>query len=101
MPGGPGRRGRRRCGRRIQGQPASFHFHPAGEEDAGKVHLLLEEFEAVRLVDHLGLTQTEAAVRMGISQKTLWNDLAAAREKIADALVHGKQIVIQREPPPR
>lgn len=87
-------RGRRRCGRRIQGRPASFQFHPVAQEDAGQVHLLLEEFEAVRLVDHLGLTQTEAAVRMGVSQKTLWNDLTSARKKIADALVHGKYITI-------
>jgi len=32
---------------------------------------------------------------MGISQKTLWNDLTSARKKIADAIVNGKPIRIE------
>ncbi len=61
----------------------------------GVVTLKLEEFEAFRLVDYLGLTQHEAAARMGISQKALWIDLKNARYKIADAIINGKAIRIE------
>lgn len=57
--------------------------------------LRVEEFEAFRLVDYLGLNQRDAAARMGVSQKTLCNDLKNARFKIADALINGKAIRIE------
>ena len=57
--------------------------------------LLVEEFEAFRLVDSEGLDQDEAAKQMGISRKTLWIDLKAARKKIADALAEGQAIHIE------
>ena len=59
------------------------------------VFLRIEEFEAVRLVDYLDLSQHEAAAKMGISQKSLCNDLKRARLKIADAIIHGKGIKIE------
>ena len=57
--------------------------------------LHIEEFEAFRLVDHVGLSQHEAAARIGMSQKTLWDDLKNARFKIADAIINGKAIKIE------
>jgi len=58
--------------------------------------MYIEEFEALRLVDREGLTQTEAAVEMGISQKTLWKDLKQARSKVAEAIVNGRPIEIEK-----
>ncbi len=58
--------------------------------------MYIEEFEALRLVDREGLTQTEAAVMMGISQKTLWKDLKQARSKVAEAIVNGRPIEIEK-----
>jgi len=89
------RRGRRRCRRWVERLPTISKFEPAqgGEEDA--VTLFVEEFEALRLVDLVGMDQIEAAIQMGISQKTLWNDLTSARKKIADAIVNGKPIRIE------
>lgn len=57
-------------------------------------NLSIEELEAIRLCDLLQMEQNEAADKMGISRKTLWNDLQNARQKVADALVNGKAIEI-------
>lgn len=90
------RRGRRRCRRWVENIPAISQFEPIDAvHDRGEVNILIEEFEAVRLVDFLNLNQVEAAVQMGVSQKTLWNDLSSARKKIADAIVNGKTIKIK------
>jgi predicted DNA-binding protein (UPF0251 family) len=61
---------------------------------AGSVRLRPDEVEVLRLVDLQGLTQEEAAVVLGVSRKTVWRDLHAARQKVADALVHSKVIEI-------
>ena len=86
-------RGRRRCRRWVEMLPRATSFYPNAAQN-GVVVLRIEEIEAIRLVDFLGLTQQEAAARMGISQKSLWNDLKAARFKIADAIINGKAIQI-------
>ena len=63
--------------------------------DLDVVLLSLEELEAVRLVDLEGLNQEEAAIRVGISRRALWEDLQNARRKIIEALVMGKAIEIK------
>jgi predicted DNA-binding protein (UPF0251 family) len=57
--------------------------------------LTLEELEAIRLVDLQGMHQEEAALHMGVSRKTLWNDLKSARKKVAMALIRGYAIRIE------
>ncbi len=59
--------------------------------------LSIEEFETLRLVDYLGLTQEEAGVRMGVSRGTVWRALNSARKKVATAIVEGREIVISTE----
>ena len=59
------------------------------------VILTYPELESIRLVDLEGLTQEEAAERMGISRRTFWNDLKSARIKVATALVKGMPIRIE------
>lgn len=58
------------------------------------VHILPDELEAFRLVYYEGLTQEEAAKKMGISRGTLWRLLDSARRKIAQALAETRPIVI-------
>ncbi|MBC7081322.1 MAG: DUF134 domain-containing protein [Thermoplasmatales archaeon] len=86
--------GRGRCRRWVSMLPNANYFIP-NMPYRETVIILIEEFEAFRLVDYLGLTQHEAAIRMGVSQKTLWNDLKNARFKIADAIINGKGIKIE------
>jgi transcriptional regulator with XRE-family HTH domain len=55
-----------------------------------------DELEALRLTDYEGLYQEQCAARMGVSRTTLSRTVAEARRKIADALLHGKRLVIAR-----
>jgi len=59
------------------------------------ISLVIEEFEALRLVDLEGLQQEEAAQIMGISRRALWKDIQNARTKVALALATGKAIEIK------
>ncbi|ABN69603.1 protein of unknown function DUF134 [Staphylothermus marinus F1] len=54
-----------------------------------------DEFEAYRLVYGHGLTQEEAAVKMGISRGTLWRLLVSARRKIGYALENLAPLIIE------
>ncbi|HQA69629.1 MAG TPA: DUF134 domain-containing protein, partial [Aggregatilineales bacterium] len=59
-----------------------------------RVELLTEELEALRLADLEGLTQEDAAARMGISRSTFQRVLARARRQVALALVQGQALEI-------
>lgn len=56
--------------------------------------LELDELEALRLADVLGLYHDSAASQMGVSRQTFGRILEAARLKVADALINGKAIKI-------
>jgi predicted DNA-binding protein (UPF0251 family) len=64
--------------------------------DLEEVTLGIDEYEAIRLKDLEGMDQDSAAAQMEISQPTFFRLLAVARKKIADALVNGKAICIER-----
>ena len=82
--------------RRVAFVPDATYFKPAGipMRVLEEIVLSLEEAEAVRLKDLEGLEQEEGAKRMNVSRPTFQRVLAAARQKIADALLHGKAIRI-------
>ncbi|MBD3208847.1 DUF134 domain-containing protein [Candidatus Woesearchaeota archaeon] len=84
--------------RHIRGNPNSDHFKPAGVplQRLETITLTMEEFEALRLIDHQRLSQETAGEHMGISQATLSRTLATARKKLADAITTGKAIRIQQ-----
>ena len=84
--------------RRIRGSPNASYFKPAGIRmiDLAESVLELEEFEAIRLIDFQKVSQTEAGNKMKISQSTLSRILCSGRNKIADALVNGKAIKINK-----
>lgn len=91
---------RPRCCRNIAGQPACKLFKPMGLPAAGLevVELTLEEYEAIRLADHEGLYQEQAAGRMGVSRQTFGRTVESARRKVARALVLGLALAIQAQP---
>ncbi len=69
-------------------------FGPRGRPLPGvdSVELTLDELEALRLSDLVGLYQEAAAERMAVSRATFARILAGARRTVADALVNGKMI---------
>ena len=79
----------------VHKDPGTKQFSPRGTRGRpGYNQLKIEELEAVRLIDHMGLKQTEAAEAMGISQQTFSRILRNARKGIAEALVLGRIIKV-------
>lgn len=83
--------------RRVEFLPELTFFKPAGVplRDLEEVGLTIEELEAIRLKDLLGLEQEACAEKMGVSRPTYHRILSAARTKVAEALVNGKAIRVQ------
>ncbi len=85
--------------RKISNPPIISGFKPYGnrkpEEESGPVFLQIEEYEALRLCDYEMLSHLHASKAMDISRPTLTRIYARARQKIAEALVLGKQIIIE------
>jgi predicted DNA-binding protein (UPF0251 family) len=77
--------------------PSAAIYKPAGVplDALGRVTLLHEELEALRLADLEGLTQGEAAGRMGVSRSTFQRVVAHARRQVALALVEGHALHIE------
>ena len=80
----------------IRKEPPITQFSPRGKRGRpGYLELKFEEFEAIRLSDHLCLDQLEAAKFMGISQQTYSRVLKEARKCVAGALINGNIIRIK------
>lgn len=77
--------------------PRPAIFKPAGIplDQLQTVRLLHEELEALRLADVEGMTQTEAARRMGVSRSTFQRILARARRQAALALTRGDALRVE------
>lgn len=85
------------CDKKIKYDPPYKSFKPEGcpKSELDTISICPEEAEALRLKDVEGLEQTEAAIKMGISQSTFQRILTAARKKVSTALLEGKQICIE------
>lgn len=76
-----------RC-RRVCSEPLVDVFGPASELDAGGVPpvvLLVEEYEALRIMDYEGRTHEQCAAQMRVSRTTVTEIYERARHKVADA----------------
>ena len=81
--------------RKVMKAPNTKQFSPRGNRGRpGYNQLKIEELEAIRLADHMGLKQAEAAVHMGISQQKFSRVLKNARKCLAEALVLGHIIKV-------
>lgn len=73
----------------------SSHFIPLNQNPLHEqIILAIEELEALKLKDCLGLEQKQAAKQMKISQPTFHRLLLGARKKVSDAIVNAKQLKI-------
>jgi predicted DNA-binding protein (UPF0251 family) len=85
-----------RC-RRIRCKPDTNYFKPRGIllDKLEEVNLGLDELEAIRLGDFIGLYQEDAAKKMDISRQTFGNIINSAHKKIADVLLNAKALKIE------
>ena len=89
-------RGRPKNYRIVKIDPIISQFSPRGRPGRpDEVSLSVDEYEAIRLSDCLGLNQKNAAVSMRISQQTFSRILRHAHKLVADAITAGKIIKIQ------
>ena len=81
----------------VKREPGVTFFKPQGIPLRILEHALItvDELEALRLSDFLGLSHEEAAQQLKVSRPTVTRMLARAHQAIADALVNGKAIRIE------
>jgi predicted DNA-binding protein (UPF0251 family) len=86
----------KRC-RRVCCDPKYKYYKPRGVplDSLTCIDLAMDELEALRLADGVGMTQCAAAARMGISQPTFNRIISGARNKVANGLVNGNALRIE------
>ena len=91
------RMGRTQKKRIIKEPPIFTEFKPTGIAGrlVERITLSLDEYEALRLSDFMGMSQVEAAEEMEISRPTFSRLIDVARQKISEVLVRGKMLVIE------
>ena len=57
--------------------------------------LLVDEYEAIRLIDLEGLSQEECAQQMEVARSTVSAIYDSARKKIAQSIVGGRRLTIE------
>ncbi len=82
--------------RLVKIDPQISYFKPRGVPmlDLAQAQLTVDELEALRLADFLGMSHKEAGKQMGVSRATFGRIVEQARKTVADALIHGKAISV-------
>ena len=82
---------KKRC---ICSLPRGGGFVPKGCEVSGSINLTYDEYEVIRLLDLMQMTQEQCALRRGISRPTVTRIYDEARRKMADMLVNVRELTI-------
>ncbi len=84
----------------IAHRPPATVFKPAGLPARGLpwAVLALDQYEALRLADYIGLSQEQVAQRLRVSRPTVSRILEVARRTVARALVEGQALAIEGGP---
>lgn len=83
--------------RTVAFNPDISYFKPRGipMRDLSEVCLTVDELEAIRLADLVGMSHEEAGRQMNVSRATFGRIVQQARRVISDALVNGKAINVE------
>ena len=83
--------------RQVAFNPEISYFKPRGIPmfDLQEVYLKVDELEAIRLSDLIGMSHEDAGRRMGVSRATFGRIIQQARQTVADALINGKAINVE------
>lgn len=81
----------------VHSPPLFSSYKPAGimRRSLQRLCLELDEYEAIRLADYLGMEHAEAALEMEISRSTFSRLIERARKKTARFLIEGKELSIE------
>ena len=74
--------------------PRTSGFSPQGCPASGNVNLTYDEYEVIRLLDYMQMTQKQCAERMQISRPTVTRIYDETRRKMSDMLVNGRALTI-------
>lgn len=76
--------------------PHRREYGPLNEEFGSEevISMDVEEYETIRLIDHMGMKQEECADRMGVARTTVQDIYSKARRKMARSLIEGIPLVI-------
>ena len=90
---------RKRCRRQLGVRFKDRYFKPRGIplRNLEEIDVKHEEMETLRLRYIEGMSQNDAAKKMGISQSQYQRDLWKSHKKITDALISGKAIRVGSE----
>ena len=81
----------------VYNPPLFTAFKPVGVAGKHLINIIMsiDEYEAVRLTDFLGLSHEEASDEMGISRSTFTRMIEKARKKISEMLIFGNMLNIE------
>ena len=86
----------RKC-RKVCCLPDNDGFVPVrGGEELTPIVLNMDEYEAIRLIDREGFSQEQCGEYMRIARTTVQQIYATTRKKLADALVEGLPLRIEK-----
>ncbi len=78
----------RKC-RKVCRLPDNTAFFPENGGTGAAVIITVDEYETLRLIDQVGLSQEECGTYMDIARTTVQQIYTNARRKLAEALVQG------------
>ena len=83
--------------RRVCCLPENNKFGPLDNntDKEGSIHMTVDEYESIRLIDLEGFNQEECANKMNVARTTAQGIYMEARRKLADSLVNGKILLIE------
>lgn len=86
----------RKC-RRICCVPEKKWYGPLNTpiEKDNVILISVEEYEVIRLIDSIGMTQEECATQMDVARTSIQRLYNDARKKMADSFVNGKLLKIE------
>lgn len=82
--------------RKVKGLPKNISFCPKNQPECSHPIILnVEEYETIRLIDYVGLTQEECALSMGVGRATVQSLYVEARKKLARFVVEASGLLIE------
>ncbi len=80
--------------RRVCSVPDEKNYNVNANKDK-TIDITVDEYEVVRLIDYVGLTQQECARQMQVARSTITAIYDTVRYKISDSIVNSKAIKVE------